>query len=129
MPVNTFDVIIVLFYLALVLYIGYYSMKRISGFKDYTVAGRSMPMALIFATLAATLAGGGATIGRVAFVYETGLVIFLAVFGVVFSQILIGQFVAPRVRNLGNVYTVGDVFWIFLWALGEIGVRYLFFLI
>ncbi|MFD1385992.1 sodium:solute symporter [Oceanobacillus oncorhynchi subsp. oncorhynchi] len=120
MPVNTFDIIIVLFYLALVLYIGYYSMKRISGFKDYTVAGRSMPMALIFATLAATLAGGGATIGRVAFVYETGLVIFLAVFGVVFSQILIGQFVAPRVRNLGNVYTVGDVFGYFYGRSGKL---------
>src|SRR5699024_2616339 len=69
-----------------------------------------MPMALIFATVGATLAGGGATIGRVSFVYETGVVIYLAVLGVVISQMLIGQFIAPRVRELGNVYTVGDVF-------------------
>lgn len=119
MPVSGLDFIIVLFYLALVLFIGIYSMKRISGFDDYTVAGRSMPMALIFATIGATLAGGGATIGRVAFVYETGLVIFIAVFAVVIGQILIGQLIAPRVRNLGNVYTVGDIFAYFFGSSGR----------
>src|SRR5699024_3493539 len=92
MPVSGLDYFIILIYLVLVLYIGYYTMKRIKDFDDYTVAGRSMPMALIFATIGATLAGGGATVGRVAFVYETGIVIILAFFGVVVSQVLIGQF-------------------------------------
>src|SRR5699024_9798828 len=110
MPIGGFDIFIVLIYLVIVLVIGYISMKRIASFDDYTVADRSMPMALIFATVGATLAGGGATIGRVSFVYETGVVIYLAVLGVVVSQILIGQFIAPRVRELGNVYTVGDIF-------------------
>src|SRR5699024_3289430 len=76
----------------------------------YTVADRCMPMRLIFVTVGGTLAGGGATIGRVSFVYETGVVIYLAVLGVVISRMLIGQFIAPRVRELGNGYTVGDVF-------------------
>lgn len=110
MPIGGFDIFIVLIYLVIVLVIGYISMKKIASFDDYTVADRSMPMALIFATVGATLAGGGATIGRVSFVYETGVVIYLAVLGVVISQMLIGQFIAPRVRELGNVYTVGDVF-------------------
>ena len=60
MPIGGFDIFVVLIYLAIVLFIGYLSMKRISSFDDYTVADRSMPMALIFATVGATLAGGGA---------------------------------------------------------------------
>jgi len=139
MPISSFDFLIVLLYLVIVLLIGYISMKRISSFDDYTVASRSMPMALIFATVGATLAGGGATIGRVSFVYETGVVIYLAVLGVVVSQVLIGQFIAPRVRELGNVYTVGDIFgyyfgisgrlvsgvFSFLYSIGMFGVQVL----
>lgn len=68
-----------------------------------------MPFALIFATIGATLAGGGATIGRVSFVYETGIVVFVALLGVVISQTIIGFFLAPRIREMENVQTIGDI--------------------
>lgn len=106
---NGIDLIFLVVYFAGVLWIGYYTTKKVSGFDDYAVAGRNIPMALLFATIAATLTGGGATIGRVAYVYKTGIVIFVGVLGVVTSQIVIGQFIAPRIREMKDVYTVGDI--------------------
>ncbi|MGI6226508.1 MAG: sodium:solute symporter family protein [Peptococcales bacterium] len=109
MGVSIIDLVIMIAYFIGILAIGYYSMKAITGFDDYAVAGRNIPMSLLFATVGATLLGGGATIGRVAFVHNTGLVVFVAVLGVATSQILIGLFIAPRVREMGNVYTIGDI--------------------
>ena len=43
-------------YFALVMYLGYYSMKKVSNFDDYAVAGRSMPLPIFFAAIAAMIA-------------------------------------------------------------------------
>ncbi|WP_239544174.1 sodium:solute symporter family protein [Virgibacillus halotolerans] len=109
MLISTFDLLLLIIYFLVVLWIGYYTMKKISTFSDYSVAGRTMPFALIFATIGATLAGGGATVGRVSFVYDTGIVVFLALLGVVISQVLIGFFIAPRIRKMKDVHTIGDI--------------------
>ncbi|MGA5691621.1 sodium:solute symporter family protein [Cytobacillus pseudoceanisediminis] len=109
MMLSGLDISILAVYMLVVLWIGYYTMNKITTFSDYSVAGRSMPFALIFATIGATLAGGGATVGRVSFVYETGIVVFLALLGVVISQVLIGFFVAPRISKMKNIYTIGDI--------------------
>src|SRR5690625_410685 len=109
MLISGFDLSLLIIYFLLVLWIGYYTMKKVSTFNDYSVAGRTMPFALIFATIGATLAGGGATVGRVSFVYDTGIVVFIALLGVVISQLLIGSFIAPRIRQTENIHTVGDI--------------------
>ncbi|MBU8878408.1 sodium:solute symporter family protein [Bacillus sp. FJAT-29790] len=109
MQISAIDLFLIIIYFLIVLWIGYYTMKKISSFDDYSVAGRSMPMALVYATIGATLVGGGATIGRVSFVYETGIVVFLALLGVVISQVLSGFFLAPRIRTMKNIYTIGDI--------------------
>ena len=69
--------IVMIGYLALMLVIGFYSMKQTDDFDDYAVAGRRIPASLIFATVAATLCGGGATIGRIAYIHNQGLIVFV----------------------------------------------------
>ena len=49
------DYFVIAGYFALVMYLGYYSMKKVSSFDDYAVAGRSMPLPIFFAAIAATL--------------------------------------------------------------------------
>lgn len=120
MQISGFDFCLIVIYMIIVLWIGYYTMKKIKSFSDYSVAGRSMPFALIFATIGATLAGGGATVGRVSFVYETGIVVFLALLGVVISQVLIGIFVAPRISKMKNIYTLGDIMEFYYGRSGQI---------
>ena len=45
------DYFVIAGYFALVMYLGYYSMKKVSNFDDYAVAGRSMPLPIFFAAI------------------------------------------------------------------------------
>jgi len=109
MQVSVIDLTIIIVYFGAILGIGFYSMKKVESFADYAVAGRGIPLALLFATMAATATGGGGTIGRVAYAYHTGAVIFVAALGFVLNQVLSGLYIAPRMRKMGNLFTTGDV--------------------
>ncbi|HXV64182.1 MAG TPA: sodium:solute symporter family protein [Vicinamibacteria bacterium] len=109
MLVGTVDLTIIVTYFAVVILIGFVSMRRTKGFEDYAVAGRRLPVVFLFATMAATATGGAATIGRASQSYQSGIVIFVATVGFVLNQLLSGLFLAPRMRAIGKLYTVGDV--------------------
>ena len=109
MLVGVVDFSIICLYFGVVVGIGYISMRRIRGFEDYAVAGRHLPVAFLFATMAATATGGAATIGRASQSYQSGIVLFVATIGFVLNQLLSGLLLAPRIRSLGKLYTVGDV--------------------
>ena len=108
---HSIDYIIIAAYFVLVTYLGYYAMKRVSNFDDYAVAGRSLPMPVFFAAIAATLCGGGATIGRISFMHTTGIIVFFALSGVVINQIFSGLYISERVHNAGkHIYSLGDLY-------------------
>ena len=67
-------------------------------------------MSIFFAAIAATLCGGGATIGRVSFMHTTGIVVFAGLIGVVINQIFSGLYIAGRVHNIKNVYSAQATF-------------------
>ena len=50
MPIGTFDLGVIAIYFLVIIFIGYHSMKRIRNFSDYAVAGRGIPLALLFAS-------------------------------------------------------------------------------
>ncbi len=109
MLVGIVDLTIILLYFGVVLAIGYVSMRKTHRFEDYAVAGRRLPIVFLFATMAATATGGAATIGRASQSYESGIVIFTATVGFVLNQLVSGLFLAPRIRSIGKLFTVGDV--------------------
>lgn len=110
MPINWLDYAIIFLYFGVVLYIGYWSMKKVKNFDDYAVAGRGLPMSIFFAAIAATLCGGGATIGRISYMHTTGIVVFAGLLGVVINQIFSGLYIAGKVHSIKNVYSIGDLF-------------------
>ena len=77
-------------------------------FEDFSLAKRSLPLALVFGSLAATYVGPGFSIGFVGRGFESGF-LFLGI-GLAYSlqNILVGLFVAPRLRSLKNCHTLGD---------------------
>lgn len=120
MPINWIDYSIIILYLFVVVYIGWWAMQKVSNFDDYAVAGRGLPMSIFFAAIAATLCGGGATIGRVAFMHTTGIVVFAGLMGVVINQIFSGLYIAGRVHNIKNVYGLGDLFGLYYGHAGRL---------
>jgi SSS family solute:Na+ symporter len=77
-------------------------------FSDFSLAGRTLPLALVFGSLAATYVGPGFSMGFVGRGFKSGF-LFLAI-GLAYAvqNILVGLFVAPRLRALKNCHTLGD---------------------
>ena len=96
-------------YLALILWIGIRAARRIKTSDDYTLAGRNVPWVIILATTAATMIGGGASVGMVSRVCEVGIAAAIITCAWHLQLIFTGLFIAPKLRGL-NLVTVGDYF-------------------
>ncbi len=77
-------------------------------YAEFSLAKRSLPLALIFASLCAAYIGPGFSMGFVGKGFQSGL-LFLCV-GLAYSaqNILVGLFIAPRLRSLTDCHTLGD---------------------
>lgn len=77
-------------------------------FSEFSLAGRALPLALVFGSLAATYVGPGFSIGFVGRGFGSGF-LFLAI-GLAYAaqNILVGLLVAPRLRALKDCHTLGD---------------------
>jgi SSS family solute:Na+ symporter len=77
-------------------------------FREFSLARRALPLALVFGSLAATYVGPAFSIGFVGKGFHSGF-LFLAI-GLAYSaqNILVGLLVAPRLRALKNCHTLGD---------------------
>lgn len=100
----------VILYLLLSVGIGLYAATRVHNSKDFAVAGRSLPLPVVTATVFATWFGAEAVLGISATFVKEGLRGVVAdPFGSSLCLILAGLFFAPRLYRL-NVLTVGDYY-------------------
>ncbi len=83
--------------------------RKIHVADDFLVAGRSITWPLLFATMGATVIGGGYSIGAVGKSYEWGLLMVLISMGGYIHFIFSGLVVAPKFRE-AKLYTVAGYF-------------------
>lgn len=83
--------------------------KQIQTTDDFLVAGRNVGWWLLFATMGATVIGGGYSIGAVARTYELGLLWVLISVAGYLQFIFSGLVVAPKFRE-AKLYTVAGYF-------------------
>ena len=109
MGANVVVTAIVIIYLLLMLWIGWYSSSKISTSTDFLVAGRRLGPLLMAGTLAATEIGGGSSLG----VVQNGMSGFglsaswyIITMGIAFAIL---SFIAPRFRA-ATVKTVPEYF-------------------
>ncbi len=100
----------VILYLAVSVAIGLYAATRVHNTKDFAVAGRSLPLPVVTATVFATWFGAETVFGISATFVKEGLHGVVAdPFGSSLCLILAGLFFAPRFYRL-NLLTVGDYY-------------------
>lgn len=100
----------VILYLILSVGIGLFAATRVQNSKDFAVAGRSLPLAIVIATVFATWFGAEAVLGISATFVKEGLQGVVAdPFGSSMCLMLAGLFFAPRLYRL-NMLTVGDYY-------------------
>lgn len=100
----------VVLYLLISVGIGLFAATRVQNAKDFAVAGRSLPLPIVTATVFATWFGAEAVLGISATFAKEGLRGVVAdPFGSSMCLILAGLFFAPRLYRL-NILTVGDYY-------------------
>ena len=100
----------VILYLLVSVGIGLYAATRVHNAKDFAVAGRSLPLPVVMATVFATWFGAEAVMGISATFVKEGLRGVVAdPFGSSLCLIIAGLFFAPRFYRL-NLLTVGDYY-------------------
>lgn len=96
-------------YFILVLFIGWQTIRRVTTSSDFAVAGNRIIWPVMFATLAASFLGGGAALGRAGQSFSDGYVFLFAASAFPIQTILVGYFIAPRLKRYRDAQTVGDV--------------------
>ncbi|HTL62759.1 MAG TPA: sodium:solute symporter family protein [Nitrospira sp.] len=100
----------VILYLLISVGVGLLAATRVHSAKDFAVAGRSLPVPIVMATVFATWFGAEAVMGISATFAKEGLRGVVAdPFGSSLCLVLAGLFFAPRFYRL-NLWTVGDYY-------------------
>lgn len=106
---HSIDIGIVAIFLIINLYIGWMVKRKIVDITHFAVGHRSFKSAVICMSLTATYIGGGYTMGNAAKVYETSMIYAVALLGFSLKEILVGLFIAPRMKRYMDCYSVGDI--------------------
>ncbi|MBN2138775.1 MAG: sodium:solute symporter family protein [Sedimentisphaerales bacterium] len=77
-------------------------------FNHFSLAGRTLPLALVFGSLAATYVGPVFSIGFVGKGYAAGFLFWGIGLAYAAQNVLVGLLVAPRLRALKDCHTLGD---------------------
>lgn len=103
------DNLMVIVFLLLVLFVGYFKSRNIGSMREYSIADRKYSLPVMVATLTATLIGGGATFGIITSVFSVGIVYILVSFGNVVNRIFVSQFFVDKIEAFSDCISVGDI--------------------
>ena len=67
------DYAVIVLYVAMMIFIGFYSMRKAKSREDYLVAGRRLGFPMFFGCMAAMAVGGAVTVGGTGKGYQDGI--------------------------------------------------------
>ncbi|MFE7132594.1 sodium:solute symporter [Streptomyces sp. NPDC057638] len=102
------DYAVIVVYLAAMLGMGWWGMRRAKSKSDFLVAGRRLGPAMYSGTMAAIVLGGASTIGGVGLGYKHGLSGAWMVLTIGFGLLALSVFFSARIARL-KVYTVSEM--------------------
>ncbi|MFE2969436.1 sodium:solute symporter [Streptomyces sp. NPDC059340] len=102
------DYTVIVVYLAGMLAMGWWGMRRAKSKSEFLVAGRRLGPAMYSGTMAAIVLGGASTIGGVGLGYQYGLSGAWMVFAIGLGLLALSVFFSARIARL-KVYTVSEM--------------------
>ena len=102
---------LILGYSALLVGLGLWIGRTVSGTKDFFVAGRRLGPGLMFSTMLAANIGAGSTVGATGLGYRDGVSAWWWVGSAAMGSIVLALWIGPRVRAIAarhDLKTVGD---------------------
>ncbi|MBI9019442.1 MAG: hypothetical protein JEZ07_19510 [Phycisphaerae bacterium] len=105
---HIFDWVVIAIYFLLMMVI-VPIVRKAKTMHEFAVGSKQIPGSILFATLSATCIGPGYSMGLANKAADKGYVWLLIFFFFSLQTILIGCFVAPKLRQFRNAYTLSDI--------------------
>lgn len=99
------------FYAVLLIAIGWFIGKRVTGAGAFFVAGRNLDSTLLFTSLIAANIGAGSTVGVAGIGYQYGISSWWWIGSSAIGSLLLAYWVGPKIWRVAtkyNLYTLGD---------------------
>jgi len=103
------DIFGVAVYFMALLYVAFRSSQKVQTSDDFAVAGNKITWPILFATLAASFLGGGASMGRAGQTFDNGYAFMFAAIAFPIATMIVGIFVVPKIKRYKGAQTVGDI--------------------
>ena len=104
----TFDwIVLVIYFIAIIVIIA--MNNKANSMAEFAVGSKQIPGGIIFASLSATFIGPGYSMGLANKAADKGYIWFVIFLAFSIQTILVGKYIAPRLRLFSNAYTLGDV--------------------
>jgi SSS family solute:Na+ symporter len=84
-------------------------IHRAKTIEDFAVGSRQIPSSIVFASLAANAIGPGYSMGLANKAAANGYIWFFIFLAFSAQTLVVGYFVAPRLRSFSKAYTIGDI--------------------
>ena len=101
MQLTMIHLVVMILTVAVVIGVGIYSSRSVTSAAGYSVGGRSAGTPLVAGSIAGTVVGGGATIGKAQLAYSFGLSAWWFTLGSGIAFIVMGIFYAKKMRGTG----------------------------
>ena len=108
MNLHPLDITAIVGYFVLMAILGYLT-RRTKTFSEFAVGRRSIPMTMIFASLAATIVGPGFSVGVTSKSWNMGFLFYFLVVAFAGQTLLTGIFFGPKLTQERDCNTLGDV--------------------
>jgi Na+/proline symporter len=103
------DYFIIIAYLILTLIVGLWAGRNVKNMTDYAIGDRNFSTTTLVMTICATSISGSLVMSCAGETYKIGMIDMFASIGLVFDGLLIGFFIAPRIKSFLGLISVGEV--------------------
>ncbi|HCJ11664.1 MAG: hypothetical protein A2Y14_00180 [Verrucomicrobia bacterium GWF2_51_19] len=103
------DILIVAAYLIITLIIGIWSARHTHSLREFSIADRNYPTAVLVATVTATIVDSLSILGVTERIISVGIVFMFLSFGEGIVKLLTAQFIAPKMERFFEMISIGDI--------------------
>ena len=103
------DLIIILGYLVVTLFVGFYYGRGVKTVRDYAIGDRNFSTTTLVMTMAATWISGSGTLTRTTEAFKIGIAHSFCLSSMAIAALITAYILAPRMYKFFNLISVGEI--------------------
>jgi solute:Na+ symporter, SSS family len=103
------NLILLISFLVLIAIVSFFSLLKVKNYEDFMLASRKVPFLFLSSTLFASFITTKQLFDNVENVFQYGIIYIITYILFAIREILVATFVAPRIENHSDCFSIGDI--------------------